>query len=114
MSRSFLEATGLHEVQRALSDLTEQIESTDVWIIGSPVQYSIHVELGTQNMAAQPYLRRAVEDVMQNEADRIAREASSTDDLVAKLAHAIEAQARQNAPVDTGTLRRSIEAVKIR
>jgi len=35
--------------------------------VGTPVEYAGYVELGTSKMAAQPYLRPAVEEIDQNE-----------------------------------------------
>jgi hypothetical protein len=60
-------------------------------------------------MAAQPYLRPAAERAMAK-ADRFADESNSADELVEKLALQVEREAKELAPVDTGTLRNSISA----
>lgn len=83
------------------------------YVVGTNVQYSVYVEFGTSKMAAQPYLRPAVEDVVNRMGDEIAEDAESAEELVKRLALEIERGAKERAPVDTGNLRASIEAEQV-
>jgi hypothetical protein len=85
---------------------------TAKWAVGADADYAVYVEMGTIHMAAQPYLRPAIAEVMQNQADAIAEDAAGVDDLVKRLAEAIVDEAKDRAPVATGTLRDSIHAEK--
>jgi len=73
-----------------------------------------YVEFGTSKMAAQPYLRPAAQKVMNEEADQLADLANSTEELVKGIALAIEREAKEKVPVDTGNLRGSITAQRVR
>lgn len=79
------------------------------WVVGTPVEYSIYVEFGTSRMAAQPYLRPAVEHAKRNLASIIGN-AKTLPEAIRAIALAIERKAKQLCPVDTGTLRASISA----
>jgi phage gpG-like protein len=79
------------------------------WTVGTNVEYAVYVEFGTSRMAAQPFLRTAAERAM-TKADRFADESNSDDELVEKLAHEVEREAKILVAVDTGTLRNSISA----
>lgn len=93
----------------ALNDLKDSLDAEETWVVGTNVEYSVHVEYGTEDMAAQPYLRPAVrEAVREIEAD----DYDDVDSLVEGLAMTIEAKAKDKVPVDTGNLKRSIEAEK--
>jgi hypothetical protein len=83
------------------------------YTVGTNVEYAIYVEYGTASQAAQPYLRPAVERAVRD-LDKYAEEADSAEELVEKLALRIESEAKDEAPVDTGNLRASIEAEKVR
>ena len=80
------------------------------WIVGVGASYGAYVEFGTSRMQAQPYLFPAARFVMRTQFPVIVQQARSADDLVAKLALAIEREAKQRAPVETGNLRGSIKA----
>jgi isopropylmalate/homocitrate/citramalate synthase len=95
---------GFEEAQAAAVDAT--------WVVGTTVEYSVYVEFGTSKMAAQPYLRPAVE-AARRKADRVFERAESTDAAVKDLALLIEAEAKRRCPVDTGNLRASIRAERV-
>jgi hypothetical protein len=81
------------------------------WVVGTNVEYSAFVEFGTSSQKAQPYLRPALAKVKRN-MGRIVSAASSLNEALRDLALAIEAEAKRLVPVDTGTLKGSIKAVK--
>lgn len=82
------------------------------WVVGTNVEYSVYVEFGTSRMAAQPYLRPAVESA-RRKSERIFSQADSISGYVRDLALFIEADAKRRCPVDTGNLRASIRAEKV-
>lgn len=81
------------------------------WIVGVGADYGAYVEFGTSRMRAQPYLFPAARRVMRSEFVLIQRRANSLPEVVELTAHAIEGEAKRRAPVDTGNLQNSIEAV---
>lgn len=108
----YVTAIGLADVLSGLEGLKDQVSTSGTWVVGTNVEYSVYVELGTSRMQAQPYLRPAVREVM-GDADAIADRAASTDALIRELATRIERRAKELCPVDTGNLRASIEAERI-
>lgn len=82
------------------------------YVVGTNVNYSVHVEFGTSRMQAQPYLRPAVEHVARN-AQNIFDKADSLTAAIAEIALEIEKEAKRLCPVDTGNLRASIKAEKV-
>ncbi|NGM69192.1 hypothetical protein G6M89_09260 [Natronolimnobius sp. AArcel1] len=80
--------------------------------VGTNVEYAIYVEFGTSRNQAQPFLRPAVEQAV-SELDQYAGDADSPEEVVERLALKIEEYAKDNAPVDTGNLRGSIEAQRV-
>lgn len=84
------------------------------WVVGPTAHYGIYVELGTSRQKPQPYLEPAVRSVIA-EAERLTK---SVDDGSAEavkiLAFEIERRAKKNAPVDTGNLRASITAERVK
>jgi hypothetical protein len=107
-----LELLGTASVLEALDDLKDFAGEAE-YVVGTNVEYAVYVEFGTSKMEAQPYLRPAAERVMEQEADAIAADAESTEEVVRDIALAIERHAKEEVPVDTGNLRASIEAEKI-
>ena len=85
---------------------------TKEYRVGTDVEYAVYVEFGTASNEAQPYLRPAVEQAL-SEMDRVADRADSPEELVEELALRVEELAKKRAPVDTGTLRNSIEAQRV-
>lgn len=84
-----------------------------IYIVGTNVEYAAFVEFGTSRMEAQPYLRRAAEEVASNPAAHVGT-VDGIGDFVKKVALAIERLAKQYSPVDTGNLKASIKAEKMR
>jgi hypothetical protein len=105
------ELRGAASVISTLSQVEQRYTATARWRVGTDVEYSIYVEFGTSKMAAQPYLRPAIEEARRN-ADSIFSESSDIDDFLRRLALFIEREAKRRCPVDTGRLRASIEAEK--
>lgn len=105
--------------------LTDQIEDTkedlegQVYVVGTTVRYAVFLEFGTSEIPPYPFMGPAVEKVMAGEADRIANEASSAEEVTRKIAFAIEREAKyfssDNVPPgpdeQTSNLNNSIRAV---
>lgn len=84
-----------------------------VYIVGTNVEYAAYVELGTSRMQAQPYLFPAAKRVSRSPGQHVGQ-VESVDDMVRKVALAIEREAKKRAPVDTGRLQNSIEATRVK
>lgn len=82
------------------------------YVVGSNVEYAIFVEYGTSQNQAQPYLRPAVERAVRSIEQSISI-SESPDEIAQRLALEIEAEAKREAPVDTGNLQNSITAQKL-
>lgn len=83
------------------------------YVVGTNVEYSVYVEYGTSSQQAQPYMRPALERAIRD-FDTYANSADSPKELVEKLALRVEREAKEEVPVDTSTLRNSIEAERVR
>lgn len=108
-----MELIGAAATIEAIDDLRSFAEPAE-YIVGTDVEYAVYVEFGTSRMAAQPYMRPAVKSVVNRKGDQFAEDAESAKDLVKKLALEIEREAKERAPVDTGTLQNSIQAQRRR
>ena len=116
-----LRILGFQSVMRALDNLTIEIGTDAVYVVGSNVEYSVHQELGTRNMEPNPFLRPAARDA-ERQLDRIARHVDTGDELVREVALFVERRAKHyattNVPpgpdVRTGNLRASIQAERVR
>ena len=104
---------GASALTNSFQSIQARIDGPVTYVVGTPVEYSVYVEFGTSRMAAQPYLRPAVEQAARN-IPAIFRDANSMAAGIAQLALEIERVAKQLCPVDTGTLRSSISAERIR
>lgn len=104
---------GIGQAVRAFNTVREGFSGDARYIVGVGAEYGAYVEFGTSKMAAQPYLFPAARHVFETEYERHAERATSADDLVRRLALAIEREAKTRAPVDTGNLRASIEAAPL-
>ena len=82
------------------------------YVVGSNVEYAIHVEFGTSRQEAQPYLRPAARRAVRK-LDAIADQVDSPEELCAMLALEIEREAKKLAPVDTGRLKASLRAERL-
>lgn len=103
---------GVAGLNRTFDALRMKYSGRVEWVVGTNVEYSVYVEFGTYKMAAQPYLRPAVERVSRNLATYF-KTARSLSDAIRNIALDIERTAKQLCPVDTGNLRASIRAVRI-
>lgn len=83
--------------------------SSASWIVAPTVEYAAYQEHGTRYTPAQPFMRPAARQV-QTDVARHAANAASLEDAVQSAALAVEAEAKRQAPVDTGALRASIQA----
>lgn len=111
MPRSNARVIGVSSLLGSIDDIQERWLGSVTYTVGTNIEYSLYVEYGTSRMAAQPYLRPAAAHVRRN-LDRWAESANSIEALVEQAALELEAYAKSTAPVDTGTLRASIEARK--
>ena len=99
------------------SELVKLIKNTTgdapVRVVADGVEYGIYQELGTSRMAAQPFMRPAVEAVRPGfaQAFRGALTREQAEVVVVKAAFDVERLAKQRAPVDTGALKNSIHVV---
>jgi hypothetical protein len=113
-----MQIAGLANVMGMFDNLEASIgDSGTVYFVGTNVEYSIYVELGTSKMSAQPYIRPAVEEFNRGPMAYIQKHQpganpSSTEELVKVSALALERDIAERAPVDTGNLQASIKAVK--
>lgn len=106
-----VDVDGLDGVLTSLEEEKPDSNRT-TWQVGTDVEYAVYVEYGTRHMEAQPYLRPAFNQTMR-EADKYAARADDVDEFVELLAESVEEKAKERAPVDTGRLKKSIEAEKI-
>ena len=104
---------GTRQAIQGIQKFRERWGHDSAWIVGVGAEYGAYVEFGTSRMQSQPYLFPATRHVMRSEFGEVEREAGSPQELVSALAHAIEAEAKRRAPVDTGNLRSSITAVRV-
>jgi len=80
-------------------------------VVADGVEYGAYQEFGTSKMAAQPFMRPAIEAVrgpFQKAMSQAWRSTREAQDVVDKTAFSVEQGAKQRAPVDTGALRSSI------
>ena len=91
----------------------QTVRSLPSYVVGASAEYAAYVEFGTSRNRAQPYLFPAARYVMRTEFDTLASAAASPADLIRRIALAIEREAKKRAPVDTGNLRSSIQAVRL-
>lgn len=104
---------GLADALDDITDLSHRLDGTSTYVVGTSVEYAVFVEFGTSRMRAQPYFRPAIRETMA-EADALSEGVDSADALVAAIAHQIERKMKENVAVDTGNLRSSIRAERIR
>jgi hypothetical protein len=100
-----------------IDDLQDRYTTTDSWLVGTAVSYAVYVNFGTRDQDPQPFFTSTIQEARQDLPGFIARNTQTTvaqidsaDELVRVTALAIERVAKQRAPVDTGTLRASIQA----
>ncbi|WP_408954735.1 hypothetical protein [Natroniella sp. ANB-PHB2] len=113
MSFSFKGLEGIDGIINDLNRAIGSVKDVDGWVVGTGSSYAVYVEYGAENMEAQSYMRRAAKEVLK-ELPRLEREADGINDLIKKVALRIERLAKKYCPVDTGNLKASIEAERIR
>lgn len=117
-----VEMDGAKQVTSTFDAAIDAAMNEPAWVVGTNVEYAVYLEHGTSRMQPYPFLGPAVEYVMANEADGIADSADSIDGLIGGIALAIERRAKHYASsgvppgpdVDTGTLKSSIRAQRVR
>jgi len=110
-----MELLGFSETVQDFRRMKEWAGDDDVvYVVGTDVEYAAFVEFGTSKMKAQPYLRPAARQVARSPGTHIGGDPDSVNQFVRQLALAIERQAKKKAPVDTGNLKASIRAERIR
>lgn len=110
MANLGMKAVGVSAAIDAIKTVKSGWNGDAAYVVAVGAEYGAYVEFGTSKMEAQPYLFPAARTVINSEYERHEAAARSVDDLVRRLALAIEREAKQNAPVDTGNLRSSIES----
>lgn len=112
---SDIELRGFGETIASFNDVADFADSEDVvYVVGTNVEYAAYVEFGTSKMSAQPYLRPAARQVARDPERYISEDYESVTGFIRALALAIEREATQKAPVDTGNLQDSIRAQRVR
>lgn len=117
-----IEMSGADAVGTTFATAIESASGEPHWVVGTNVEYAVYLEQGTSKMPPYPFMKPAIEYVMANEAGGIADSADSVDAVVGGIAMAIERRAKHYASsgvspgpdVDTGTLKASIRAQKVR
>jgi hypothetical protein len=136
MPSKYTSIVGLGSVLEGFDDLAESIGGDAVYLTGSNVTYSIHLEFGTSKMPAYSWLRPAVDEFESNPRRFVRRHAGvdvddldSADDAVKAVALALESRMVDNVTAaggqgspgthpehprrQTGTLASSIKAVRV-
>lgn len=110
---------GFNQTMDMFKRIQTQWDGNAVYIVGSNVEYAIYQEMGTSNMPAQPFLRPAVRDWQRDPDAYISRHTNhdgdfeSIDELIRVSALAIERDASERAPADTGNLQGSIRSERV-
>lgn len=105
--------TGISAVESILDEIQVRWTGDVVYVVGTNVEYAVYQEFGTSKMPAQPYLGPAARDV-ERRLDRIAAQHGSLEAVVKAVALEVEAEAKRRVPVDTGRLRASLRAERIK
>lgn len=116
-----LKIFGMQKVRRMLENLSIEVGTDAVYVVGSSVEYAVYQELGTSRMEANPFLQPAAEDARQR-IPVLARQANTGSELVRLVALYVERRAKHYAStgvppgpdVKSGNLRGSIEAQRIK
>lgn len=107
-----IDVDGVGETRAMFQDFSDAFGSEVVYITGTNVEYSIWVEVGTTKMEAQPYLFPAAKAVGRDPEAHI-EGYGSIEGLIKQVALAVEREAKERVPVDTGNLKGSIRAQRI-
>lgn len=118
-----IELEGVEQKLEEINDAIEDVTTAKSYLVGTAVEYSVYLELGTSKMDAKPFFKPAINEVRIQGIDGFIRhntgidvDALETLDRVLKvLAFALERRIKQiitqKGLVDTGTLRASVLAV---
>jgi len=112
---------------RGLSDLEQEfLRREERWavdadyVVGTAVEYAVYVNYGTRDQDPQPFFTSTLAEARADLGAFVARHTDTTleaitsaQELVQTIAFALERVMKQRAPVDTGTLRASIQAVPL-
>lgn len=134
----FVNVVGLADVISDIKNLDDSLGFTTTVVVGTSVQYGVHLEFGTEKMQAYPWLRPAVrefesdpESFIDKYSGTSMREIDDGDDLVMAVGLALERKMKANVTADdadvarspdtepghpkvqTGNLRAGIQAVKL-
>lgn len=131
------ELSGDGALQEAFDDLEDDYAQEPVYVVGTNVEYAVFVERGTEHHPPYPFFAPAVREFKANpvafiedNTDTTVAEIDTTEELISSISFALQAQIQTNATaassgrspgtdpdhpqVDTGNLRASISAVKVR
>lgn len=108
----FAKLNGGEALESALREIVEGFEEMPAWEIVATAHYSSYVEFGTSRAPPQPFMQPAVDHAVAR-ADMIWESSATPEDFMARFAFTIEAEARNNAPVDTGFLQGSISSRRL-
>jgi hypothetical protein len=112
---------------RGLSDLEQEFLDREArwavdagYVVGTAVEYAVYVNYGTRDQDPQPFFTSTLAEARNDLRRFVAihtgtrlEEITSAQELVQTIAFALERVMKQRAPVDTGTLRASIQAVPL-
>lgn len=112
------------ELVEALEDLQQQASGGGSYYVGTAVEYSVYLEVGTSKMDPKPFFRPALNEARRDLESFIARNTSkgvgdieTARELVRTVAFALERRVKEiiaeKGLIDTGTLRASITAAPV-
>lgn len=107
MAKVFAQLAGLNSVAGTFDSIVDNWTTNQTHGVAAKADYSGHVEFGTWKMAAQPFMRPAI-DSARGRVKTNARRANSADQLLYLITVDIREFARQYAAVDTGHMRDNI------
>lgn len=111
------ELIGYSQVVGGLEDLMDGWSTKAEWVVGTDAEYAIFVHEGTSRMEGRPFLTDAVDEVVRSQGDRIAKKASSGDEVVAMIALELEGETKDKITeynaVDTGAMRSGVAAIQL-
>ena len=111
MANNFAKLRGLAAAKNGLDAIRDQWGESATYEAYADAEHAPYVEYGTSKMAAQPYMRPAV-DRVEGRVPNYAAQMSSTGEVTRSVARAIADEARNIVVVDTGELRDSIDTRK--
>jgi len=121
-----LNLDNLEETIEAIDDVAEQAKSDRRFLVGTAVEYSIFIEVGTEDKDPRPFFRPALQEVRSKGVAPFVAENTETtvrakfetggmDAVLTTLALALERRIKEiittKRIIDTGTLRASVLAI---